>query len=231
LIVVLFFVGLALLAVVVACAAWAFAAGREVRDTMRSTNGRDGVTARGRNAIVGVVAGLLLGGLAVGLFAAAQVPDYVGPCGRDEAARTKRHAIDPVEYEKANLELARGIAQFAAGEKASWTSHPLYRCSGSTTSDVVGLTTTFVVAPLPASKCSYMNSLEADLRAAGWVVHSVETPSLNSAGFIRATSAERGRARIDVSIDGLGTQLFVSVDHDSLQLAPLPPGFPTSPCG
>jgi len=75
-----------------------------------------------------------------------------------------------------------------------------------------------------------MNSLEADLRSAGWVVHSVETAALDGKGQVRFTTAERGHQYIGISIDGLGTQVHVTVDHDLVQSEPLSPDFPTSVC-
>ena len=176
------------------------------------------------------VGGLLLGGLAIGLFAAAQIPDYAGPCGRDEAPSSKRHAVDPVEYEHANLELARGIAQFASSEITEVSSRSLYRCSPTVTSDVVRVTTSFSANLHNSSKCAYMNSLEADLRSVGWVVHSVETAALDGKGQVRFTTAERGHQYIEISIDGLGTQVHVTVDHDTGQNGSLSPDFPTSVC-
>ena len=150
-------------------------------------------------------------------------------CGRDLAPITTRRAIDPATYEQANLAVVRAIPQFASVELVELTSRVARRCP-DTTGDIVSVTTSFSITPLAASKCAYIESLEADLRTAGWLVHAAETASPSGDGRARATHAERGSATLELSVDGVGTKLFVSVDHDSELVGQVPPGFPSMAC-
>jgi hypothetical protein len=170
----------------------------------------------------------LVGAGAVGTYIADAAEDSY-ECGRELAPTSRRRAIDPAQYEQANLALVRAIPQFASTQLAELTSRATRRCP-DTTGDIVAVTTSFSVTPLAAGKCAYIESLETDLRTAGWRVHAAETASPNGEGWARATHAERGNETLDLSVDGLGRSLFVSVDHDSEQGGQLPPGVPSMAC-
>ncbi|MEO5840614.1 MAG: hypothetical protein ABIQ73_21725, partial [Acidimicrobiales bacterium] len=150
-------------------------------------------------------------------------------CGRDFAPISRRRAVDPVKYEQDNLALIRAIPRLASAELVDVTSSTTRRCS-DTTGDIVAVTTSFSVAPVATKKCAYIEAFEVELRTVGWLVHAVETSSPNGDGWARGTHAERGNERLEVSIDGLGKRLFVSVDHDALQVGQTPPGFPSMAC-
>jgi hypothetical protein len=226
--VVTFFVGLVAFGWLVVWAVWALAVGQRSRAASRRDIDARIAHPRPGGWVLAAVVATLVGAGAVGTYVADAAEDsYV--CGRDVAPRSQRSAIDPATYEKANLALVQAIPQFASTQLGELTSRTTRRCP-DTTGDIVAVTTSFSIAPLAAGKCAYIESLEADLRTAGWRVHAAETQSPNGEGWIRATHAERANELLELSIDGLGRALFVSVDHDSEHGGQLPTDFPSMAC-
>jgi hypothetical protein len=226
--VVTFFVGLAAFGWLVVWAVWALAAGQHRRAASRRDVDATIEHSRPGGWVLAAAVATLVGAGAVGTYVADAAEDSYG-CGRDLAPVSRRRAIDPAKYEQANLALIQAIPQFASTQLADLTSRETRRCP-DTTGDIVAVTTSFSIDPLAAGKCAYIESLEADLRIAGWRVHAAETQSPNGEGWLRATHAERGNERLELSIDGLGRRLLVSVDHDSEHGGQLPADFPSMAC-
>ena len=226
--VVTFFVGVVAFGWLAVWAVWALAVGHRSRAASRRDVDAKIEHPHPGGWVFAAAVATLVGAGAVGTLVADAAEDsYV--CGRDFVPISRRRAIDPAKYEQANLALVRAIPQFASTPLVELTSRATRRCS-DTTGDIVAVTTSFSITSLAGGKCAYIESLEADLRAAGWRVHAAETPIPNGGGWTRNTHADRGNETLELNIDGLVRGLFVSVDHDSEQGGQLPPDFPSMAC-